>query len=230
MSDLHKPLKKLESINKTIFKNPDEFNDKWKKKGEDFTKKSAETGWIWPIKSPATDYIKFTSMEEADLDSRFTKLFESFDDNLKQPLNKYKVHLKHPVQKLLDEAVICYEHKFFQASSVAAFAVLEGALSVLLDSGSSTRYIDPIRNKTLSFEEKLNIFHINSSIIGFCEKIFKKVEFCNSNLIDINRHSLMHGRANHEYEYIDTLKILNAISAVLWMFNELESQNNFYET
>jgi len=200
------------------------------KANEEELKKASKLGWVIPLGLPYPVYKEFisdNSNTKDDFDEYFTKFYSGdFEKNVKAPLNKYIHHIDISLQKLISEALICYDQELFQICIPALFSVLEGSLVELSNKGDreSIRYRNGLNSSVNNDNLGLPVLNI-ISISWFLDYTFSKSNFNQSKFEELNRHWSQHGRYLGLMGKSSVLQLFGVVALVLFSYQILHDRS-----
>jgi hypothetical protein len=193
------------------------------KANEKELKKSSKLGWVMPLALPYPTYKEFISDDsntKDEFDEYFTNFYDAdFENNLKKSLLDNISFVDNSLQKLISQAITCYEQKLFQICIPALFSVLEGALVELSNKGDrkSIRYRGGLNDSVA--KDKLGLSALPLiSISWFLDYAFSKSDFEQNGFEELNRHWAQHGRYSDSLGKSSALKLFSAVALVLFAY------------
>ncbi|MCQ4022849.1 hypothetical protein [Ruminococcus sp. zg-924] len=184
---------------------------------EPVVRKVAEAEWTIPLSIDVKHFqeLKQISEDISKLDNFFEKYYSKgkFNTLCRKIKNAFD-NLAN--RNLFDECIASYKAGHYSICVNSLISLLEGLISTFGDNINDVRVMRVC--KYHSDEEKKNNNLIKSlcweSIYEFCKVLFKKSNFSDAEPPEMNRHWIEHGRTSKEYEKIDCLKLINALSTV----------------
>jgi hypothetical protein len=177
-----------------------------------------QSGWTVPFWGPlflAEDLIQMAPKEQ------FDSLFEGeyAADRRKLEREMFERLLLAPTlhrwQPMLGEIQAAYRRKHYRVAVPALLSILEGSVFFTADRGSSKRQFqsvlkDQLAQSTGSYERVAW-----ASLSGFVGLVYGSHHFSKAPPKQINRHWVMHGRAEPEWQRVDCLRLLQALDTLV---------------
>ena len=176
------------------------------------------SGWTVPIWGPlflAEDLIQIAPKEQ------FDSLFEGeyAADRRKLEREMFNRLLSAPTTQrwrpMLGEIQAAYRRKHYRVAVPALLSVLEGSVFFAADRASSKRQLqsvlkDQLAKSTGSYERVAW-----ASLSGFVGLVYGSHHFSKAPPQGINRHWVMHGRAEPQWQRVDCLRLLQALDTLV---------------
>ena len=188
---------------------------------KDLSKAIGEHGWTIPGKFTFHDLDNLMKLDNSveEYDNFFNQYFN--DINVKHIITQIKEtkKLNSALIKLFNECVQCFWNGSYQISVNALISVLEGILSTYWPDKNNIRMmIICEKNYGVSVQQHQAVKGlIWNSICHFIKMLYSKSEFQQDEPSSINRHWVLHGRTQTEWQRIDCIRLFVAIYSVAIM-------------
>lgn len=116
-----------------------------------------------------------------------------------------------------------YKNRDYEICCIALFTITDGLLSTISHDSSTAykRRIDALREKvdkrTSLSDFDRRVLTVYTAMYEFDKSVFAFSNFALEETEGINRHRLLHGRTNRDYDEFDVLKVLLWIEALIIM-------------
>lgn len=188
------------------------------KKMEPAAHSLGRSGWtvpIWGSLFLAEDLIQMAQPEQ--LDSLFEGEYAAERRKLEREmfvrlLSAPTLQRWHP---MLGEIQSAYRRKHYRVSVPALLSVLEGAVFFAAGRGSSKAHLKGVLNDQLSKSTGSFERVAWASLSGFVGLVYGSHNFSKTAPQRINRHWVMHGRAEPHWQRVDCLRLLQALDTLV---------------
>ncbi|MBB3169962.1 hypothetical protein [Simiduia aestuariiviva] len=189
---------------------------------ENKIKKGSEIGWVLSPTMPIPEYYKIVAMD--DISRGF---YDYYENNFSAVINYVESKsslLNKFLRSMVMEAIWAYKEDKLLICIPALFAVIEGALVHISNSGNKekTRYWYGANNaarESGSGQIALPLLTLSH----FLACTFQPSKFNEGPLAIINRHWSQHGRYESSPPKESVMQLLSAVAVILWVF---ELKNN----
>lgn len=188
------------------------------------TDKLAQIGWTIPQNMTYMTLIKVSRAPEADVAAYMKEYFtlnnyEKFDDLLRQISNS---KIRKDIIEVTEECRAVFGQGHYAVCAMALSAVIEGLLSKYLTDKQDIRMKKLCKEQIETFPEDGHLIDkcVWDSIYRFISDFFQKSDFNASEPDEINRHWLLHGRADYSgINEIDCLRLFNVVGSICVIAN-----------
>jgi hypothetical protein len=184
----------------------------------------ADCGWTTPAWMGFPDINRLGKATEAEIDDYF---IEAYLGSQEGELEAISAHLMSSVEmgrwkNLLEEIFDCIKIAKYRICVPALISILEGftAESICKALGTSRRDVNIAASlKRTRWHEDDNLKGLLwMSLVVFLDRLFAHSDFESTTPSFINRHWILHGRSPTDWTASDTLKLVNALATVHWLF------------
>jgi hypothetical protein len=188
------------------------------KKMEPAAHSLGRSGWtvpVWGSLFLAEDLIhiagqeQFDSLFEGEYSADRRKLEREMFDRL------LSASTLHRWQPMLVEIQAAYRRKHYRVTVPALLSVLEGSVFFAADRASSKRQLQSIMNDQLAKSTGAYERVAWASLAGFVGLVYGSHHFAKAPPQGINRHWVMHGRAEPRWQRVDCLRLLQALDTLV---------------
>ena len=191
---------------------------------ENISKLLGENGWTIPTKFTFgdLDFISQITPSHMEYDNYFNTYYN--DKNVKNIITDIKKtkQLSEIQEKLFDECVDVFWQKKYQLCVNGLISILEGCLSNIWSDKNNTKMMicKEYQEQSKSQHKPIKTL-IWISVYNFIQSLYQKSEFEKDEPIIVNRHWVLHGRTQTEWERVDCIRLLVAIYTIVFISKKI---------
>lgn len=190
----------------------------------ELAKEVGENGWTIPMVMGLNKFEELSSLcvscKEEEKQGIYNKFFSTYYNS-----NNFKLMVKHinkseitkTRKALFNDCVDAYNSYKYLLCINSLATILEGLLSDLDDDKTNIKMMKICKGNmdATQRDKKLIINLVWTSFYSFISTLYKKSNFDEDEPLIINRHWLLHGRTDREYDKEDCLRLFNSIYTIV---------------
>ena len=186
----------------------------------ELVKRIGENGWTIPMTMGLSDFEKLFDVSASDDNN----IYDNFFDEFYKPKN-FNQMIKHinnsPIidtqKQLFKDCIDAYESEKYLLCINSLIPMIEGILSQFDEDKTNTRMMKVCKKNV---DETKNQSRLITNLIwvsfySFVSILYKQSNFADNEPVVLNRHWILHGRAEREYRKEDCLRLINALYTIV---------------